>query len=272
MAQSAGIADLRSSLRRQNVMIKLIIANVAVFLLLHLLSFAFLVARVDFSPARWLVLPGDFLSLLLSPWTIVTYMFVHTDFLHILANMLWLYCFGFIFLELYSERQMLKVYFVGGLAGALSFLIASLIVPSPGLMGASAAVMAVAAAAVVTRPDYSVRFWLVGSVKIKWVALFFVAFALLTTRLDYSAVTAHASHLGGIAVGVVFALYRKFGAHLITRRRKKGIILPPLHREKCGFDEQRLDELLDRVRVSGYNSLSKAERDELNEISKKIKR
>ena len=98
MAQSAGIADLRSSLRRQNVMIKLIIANVAVFVLLHLLSFAFLVARVDFSPARWLVLPGNFLSLLLSPWTIVTYMFVHTDFLHILANMLWLYCFGFIFL------------------------------------------------------------------------------------------------------------------------------------------------------------------------------
>ena len=139
-------------------------------------------------------------------------------------------------------------------------------------MGASAAVMAVAAAAVVTRPDYSVRFWLVGSVKIKWVALFFVAFALLTTRLDYTAVTAHASHLGGIVVGVVFALYRKFGAHLITRRRKKGIILPPLHREKCGFGVQRLDELPEKNKKKKKKKQTKDKREEINEISKKIKR
>ena len=105
--------------------------------------------------------------------------------------------------------------------------------------------------------------------KIKWIALFYVAFALLATRADASAVCAHAAHLGGILAGAVVALdCRK----KIFSRRRKAIVLPPLHTKPVdGFDENRLDILLDKVRVSGYASLSAAEKKELNELSNKIK-
>ena len=126
-----------------------------------------------------------------------------------------------------------------------------------------------ATAAVLPKPDYHVRLWLFGLVKIKWIALFYVAFALLATRADASAVCAHAAHLGGILAGAVVALdCRK----KIFVRRRKAIVLPPLHTKPVdGFDENRLDILLDKVRVSGYASLSAAEKKELNELSNKIK-
>ena len=134
--------------------------------------------------------------------------------------------------------------------------------------------MAVAAAAVLTKPDYHVRLWLFGLVKIKWIALFYVAFALLATRADASAVCAHAAHLGGILAGAVVALdCRKNDAKIMEiLKGRKAIVLPPQHTKPVdGFDENRLDILLDKVRVSGYASLSAAEKKELNELSNKIK-
>ena len=215
------------------------------------------------------MLPQSWTEVLSMPWTLLTYMFAHFDFLHILGNMLCLYCFGIVALDLMTPRRFVTTYIAGGLAGAVAYLFAAEFVPSPGLVGSSAAVMAVATAAVLTKPDYHVQLWLFGMVKIKWIALFYVAFALLTTRADSSAVCAHAAHLGGIMAGAVVALdCRK----KIFSRRRKAIVLPPLHSKPvAGFDEGRLDTLLDKVRVSGYTSLSENEKKELNDLSSRIK-
>ena len=168
------------------------------------------------------MLPQSWTEVMSTPWTLLTYMFAHFDFLHILGNMLCLYCFGIVALDLMTQRRFVATYIAGGLAGAAAFLFAAEFVPSPGLIGSSAAVMAVAAAAVLTKPDYHVRLWLFGLVKIKWIALFYVAFALLATRADASAVCAHAAHLGGILAGAVVALdCRK----KIFARRRKAIVL-----------------------------------------------
>ena len=255
---------ISSTFLRQSAVVQIVLVNAVVFVIVHIAA----LFGIGYA-GEWLMLPQSWTEVMSMPWTLLTYMFAHFDFLHILGNMLCLYCFGIVALDLMTPRRFVATYIAGGLAGAAAYLFAAEFVPSPGLIGSSAAVMAVAAAAVLTKPDYHVRLWLFGLVKIKWIALFYVAFALLATRADASAVCAHAAHLGGILAGAVVALdCRK----KIFARRRKAIVLPPLHTKPVdGFDENRLDILLDKVRVSGYASLSAAEKKELNELSNKIK-
>lgn len=241
---------------------QIVLLNVAVSFIVHL---AMLFGHPDLG--LWLVLPPSWMSALLQPWTVVTYIFVHYDVWHLLGNMLCLYCFGIVALDVMTKRRLVATFIAGGVVGALTYLLAAAAVSSQGLMGSSAAVMAVAAATVLTKPDYRVNLWLFGMVKIKWIALFFVAFALLTTSPGNAAICAHAAHLGGIAAGALSALQLRRGG-----RRRKAVVLPRLHTEPVGsFSERRLDQLLDKVKTSGYGSLSEAEKRELNDLSSKIK-
>lgn len=245
---------------------QIVLLNVAVSVIVHI---AMLLSHPELG--TWLTLPSSWTGAILRPWTVASYMFVHFDIMHLICNMLCLYCFGIVALDLMSARRFVVTYIAGGITGAVTYLLTAAFVPSPGLIGSSAAVMAVAAATVVTKPDYHVNLWLFGMVKIKWVALFYLAFALLTTHADASALCAHAAHLGGIVAGVMSAVDLRRG--LFRFRRRKAVVLPPLHtRPVGGFDERRLDELLDRVRMSGYQSLSNAEKEELNRLSNSIKR
>lgn len=240
---------------------QIVLLNVAVSIIVHL---ATLLGRPELG--SWLVLPPSWAGALLRPWTIATYMFVHFDIMHLICNMLCLYCFGIVALDLMSTRRFVVTFVAGGIAGALTYLVAASWVASPGLIGSSAAVMAVATATVLTKPDYRVNLWLFGMVKIKWVALFFIAFALLTTHANASAICTHAAHLGGIATGALSVLIHRRGGH-----RRKAVVLPPLHSAPVGsFSESRLDQLLDKVKKSGYSSLSAAEKRELNDLSSKI--
>lgn len=210
---------ISSSFLRQSAVVQIVLVNAVVFVIVHIAAL-FGIGYVG----EWLMLPQSWTEVMSTPWTLLTYMFAHFDFLHILGNMLCLYCFGIVALDLMTPRRFVATYIAGGLAGAAAYLFAAEFVPSPGLIGSSAAVMAVAAAAVLTKPDYHVRLWLFGLVKIKWIALFYVAFALLATRADASAVCAHAAHLGGILAGAVVALdcrkkYSPDGARRLCCRR-----------------------------------------------------
>lgn len=255
--------------RGKSVLSRFVLINAAVFVAVHAVALAAKLSGGVFDVASLLMMPSGMSALLKQPWTPFTYMFTHFGFLHILSNMLWLYCFGVIFLDLYSGRQFVQTYIAGGLAGAAAYVVTGLLSPVGGaLVGASAAALAVAAATVVRSPDYRINLFLVGMVKIKWVALAFAAFSLLAT--DISAVGSHAAHLGGIAAGCAVAFKARFG----KVRRRKGVVLAPLHTSPVGTAaelERRLDALLDKVRVSGYNSLSSREKRELNELSEKIK-
>lgn len=208
--------------------------------------------------ANWLILPPSFEETILQPWSIATYMFTHIRLLHLVANMAWLYCFGIIFLDLYPNRALMRTYIAGGLAGAILYLAAGAVHPLNGLAGASAAALAIAAATVVRAPNYGIRLFVFGIVKIKWVAAAFVLFALLTT--DIHAIGSHAAHIGGIAAGCAIALNARYG---IFRRSE------PVRKPAVDI-EHRLDELLDKVKTSGYNSLSAREKKELSDLSGKI--
>ena len=146
---------ISSSFLRQSAVVQIVLVNAVVFVIVHIAAL-FGIGYVG----EWLMLPQSWTEVMSTPWTLLTYMFAHFDFLHILGNMLCLYCFGIVALDLMTPRRFVATYIAGGLAGAAAYLFAAEFVPSPGLIGSSAAVMAVAAAAVLTKPDYHVRLWL----------------------------------------------------------------------------------------------------------------
>ena len=133
---------ISSSFLRQSAVVQIVLVNAVVFVIVHIAAL-FGIGYVG----EWLMLPQSWTEVMSTPWTLLTYMFAHFDFLHILGNMLCLYCFGIVALDLMTPRRFVATYIAGGLAGAAAYLFAAEFVPSPGLIGSSAAVMAVAAAA-----------------------------------------------------------------------------------------------------------------------------
>lgn len=149
------IEEIKSSYKGGSTLTKLLYINIAVFIVIRLLQIFFSLpsGQSDFASYQllnWLSIPSDLLELAMKPWTLISYMFVHFNFVHLIFNMLYLYWFGRIFLEFLNPRQLLGVYFLGGISGAVVYLIAYNLLPilyfyfsSAILMGASASVMAI---------------------------------------------------------------------------------------------------------------------------------
>ncbi|MDE6740848.1 MAG: rhomboid family intramembrane serine protease [Muribaculaceae bacterium] len=250
----------------------------AIWLVVTLLSLLGGAAHFYVPVANWLTLPSPFTLFLTRPWTLLTYMAVHFDFLHMLFNVLWLYWFGRMMLITLSDRHLAFSFVGGGIAGGILFLIsASLGYGSGWLCGCSAAVIAVMCATAIRIPDHPVHLFLIGEVKLKWVA---VACCLLTF---IGGGGNQAAHIGGLLWGVAFGLLLRQGIdpvkslslrtnHAEPRKLKRNAdrMVRVLHNRQ---DElRRLDELLDKIRLSGYGSLSARERKELQDLSARIKK
>ena len=177
-----GIGDqIKETFRDGISLIKLIYINVAVFLLIKIvqvLAFLFGFSGISDLLVHWLAVPADLGTLITRPWTIITYMFLHEGFFHILFNLLWLYIFGRIFLMYLSEKRLLSVYLVGGLAGAALYILAFNVFPAfqqvvsiSLALGASASVMAIVIAISVYVPNFSINLLLIGPVKLKYIEI-----------------------------------------------------------------------------------------------------
>ena len=142
------------------------------------------------------------------------------------------------------------------------------------VIGASAAVLSIAVATVTRAPNYHINLILIGMVKIKWIAVACIAIALLTVGTHN--IGGHIAHIGGIAAGIIFAIGCKYGWWHKQTRKRKAVILKPLHRQSVSEAsareeaEKELDKLLIKVKQSGYNSLSEKEKQKLSDLSKKI--
>lgn len=251
---------------------------VSVWLLVTLLSLLGNAAHFYVPVAEWLTLPSLFNLFLSRPWTLLTYMAVHFDFLHILFNVLWLYWFGRIMLITLSDRHLAFAFVGGGIAGGIVFLISAALGYGYGwLCGCSAAVIAVMCATAMRLPDHPVHLFLIGEVKLKWVA---VACCLLTF---IGGGGNQAAHIGGLLWGVGLGLMLRQGIDpvksLSFRSKSGGSRKPKRNANRMvrvlrdrQDDIHRLDELLDKIRLSGYGSLSSKERKELQELSSRIKK
>ncbi|MDE6379834.1 MAG: rhomboid family intramembrane serine protease [Muribaculaceae bacterium] len=251
---------------------------VAVWLAVTLLALVGRLAGTYIPVADWLTLPSLFSLFLSRPWTLLTYMAVHFEVLHMLFNVLWLYWFGRIMLLTLTDRHLAFAFVGGGIAGGLLFLASAALGYGYGwLCGCSAAVIAVMCATALRLPDHPVHLFLIGEVKLKWVA---VACCLLTFLGGGGN---QAAHIGGLLWGVAMGLMLRNGTDptVLIRRtagpnRKREPLRSADRMVRIMKDRQadirRLDELLDKIRLSGYGSLTARERKELNEISSRIKK
>ncbi|MDE6768826.1 MAG: rhomboid family intramembrane serine protease [Muribaculaceae bacterium] len=237
----------------------------------------------------WLCVSSNPDVVLFHPWTLLTYMVIQYDFIHLLFNVLWLFWFGVFIPFQVSEKQRLLLYAGGGFAGALLYVCVNLIwhdsvVPGGYLCGASAAVLAIMTAVAIWSPRREVRLFLIGSVQLKWVALGCMVLTFL--GLNGGSGAAQSAHIGGVLFGALFALAtaRHFAKHprattssaahapqrkvrIHVRRNGKAVAEAAANRLN---DEGRLDQLLDKIRLSGYSSLTAGERNELNLLSQRL--
>lgn len=282
---------------------KFIFVNVALYVLLLFIgvfSVLFNAGTLSADVLSFVELPASLELLLVRPWTVFTYMFIHAGLWHILWNMFALYFFGRIFLNFYSVRHFVGIYILGGLFGALFFVLAYNLFPYFGpylpfsrLVGASAAVLAIVVAAAVRSPQYRINLMFVGSVKLSTFALVVVAMSFL--MLSGENAGGNFAHLGGAFAGWLVADMLNKGkdltlvvnrpidwmSSLLTRlrtpRKKKtnftytcgGRSADYEYNARKKADEAEVDRILEKVKKGGYASLSEEEKRRLFEASSK---
>lgn len=288
--------DLKKTFRDGSNLIKIIYINIAVFLLLTIAAIiGFLVTNpaIPDNVLSFFSVPSSLSRLLLRPWTLFTYMFVHKDIWHILFNMLWFYWFGRIFLEYLDQKKLVSVYLLGGLSGAAVYIFSFNVFPAfAGVVsesvaiGASASVMAVVIAIAAYVPDYTVQLLLLGRVKIKYMAL---AIFVLTSVMDFSINSGgKLAHIGGAFFGYLYTVNLRQGKDIgkgfnkaidylvsIFKPRKK---LKVTHKKAANEYEYnkvktehqaRINSILDKISKGGYDSLTKEEKETLFRESQK---
>ncbi|AWX43319.1 Rhomboid protease [Flagellimonas maritima] len=282
--------NLQYNFARLNIAEKLIVLNVLVFVLGGLG-----IALLDISVVEWFQLPKDFLEFFGQPWSIITYSFFHAGFGHIFWNMLMLYFTGRIFLNLFDAQRFINVYFLGVIVGGTVFLLSYNIFPTllntnTALIGASAGVTAVLIFICAYIPNQEVRV-IFFNVKLWYVGAFFVLVDLI--QIPYGGnIGGRLAHLGGALLGYIYARQLLKGTDIgsgFTKFRdsiamlfKSGNKKAPLKtvykknasKSKTGVDydkeahQRKIDMILDKISKSGYESLSKAEKDFLFKAGK----
>ena len=284
---------LRTSLHGLNPLQRIMLLNVGIFLVIRIINaisglFLFPIF-IEIDVTESLALPASIDRLMHKPWTIITYMFLHWEFFHLLSNMLFLYYFGRLLLEYLGPKKLVATYLLGGIAGGFFYILAFNTIPLFAgdlpisvAMGASASVMAITLAAATLLPDYEFSIVLLGPVRIKWIALAVLVMDVI--NISSSNTGGHIAHLGGALYGYLFVRFLRQGTDIsgwLQRLLTFGFqhrTMRTVHRSSKGSDsqyliakkdrEERLDLILDKISRSGYGSLSSEERDFLFKASK----
>ena len=274
--------DMENKMLRSGSKLNLLIGiNILVFLLLNipatLETVFFRTAFITGFSDEYLRLTAYIPNLLQHFWTPVSYMFMHDGPFHILFNMLWLYWFGQIFEEYMGKKRTLGLYLMGGLAGAFIYVLsyntlpffAHLNGPGSSMVGASASVLAIMVATATLLPDYTISLMFIGPVKLKWLVLFIILIDFLgITGLNAGGELAH---MGGAVLGFVYIKQLKRGHDWITSiadifkpKPKLKVVAGTSGRRTNEFPRQEeIDQVLDKISRSGYDSLNKQEKETL---------
>jgi membrane associated rhomboid family serine protease len=297
------IEDIKLSIRNDNPVTRLIIINVTVFLIISALQILWLFsARSMFMSTLKDVLvfnlsmPMSFTRFLHRPWTLLTHIFTQEDLPHILWNMLALFWFGKLLAYYTATKKIIPLYIMGGITGGLVSMLAIETIPmfhgytGQSLVGASAGVTAIIVATAALIPDVKMNLFLIGPVKLLYVAVFVIFISVLNMASDAN-VSGNISHLGGAAMGYSFIVQYKKGRDMskwINQffdwvrglfKRKTKSRMKVAHKRAMPDQQQHInrrehqqtvDEILDKISKSGYESLTKTEKDILFKASNKI--
>lgn len=214
--------------------------------------------------------PSSIMALPSRIWTIATYMISQYDFMHLLVNMLWLMLFGTLVEMRLDRSRLLAAYVISGFAGAAAFIIANIVTPhGVPMIGSSCAVIGIVGAAMALIPGFSVNLLLFGRVKVLWVALAAIVLFVILEPDAYMSI----AHAAGLCAGYIYGLLERGGRLRISLPRRKSPTARPAFDTSMSRREaeQRLDDLLAKVSRSGYASLSSSERQQLFELSQRLK-
>ena len=279
--------DIQDKLKRLTAFEKIIAANVVIYIVGWLIANFSSVSRGQ--SLSWLVLPKEFSEFIFKPWSIITYGFAHIGFWHLFFNMLVLYFIGRSFSNLFNIKLSLNVYFLGIISGALAYMLAYAIFPggilkfTGPLLGASAGVRAALIFLCAYMPNYEVRL-ITFNIKLLYIGLVLVALDVL--GLFSGNAGGNIAHLGGDVLGFLYATQLKKGTDIgkgferimdsIMGMFSKKSRLKTVYKSKSKgkayaghtkdeFDEfnkqKQIDIILDKISKSGYESLSKEEKE-----------
>lgn len=292
--------NIKEIFLRGTSLMRLIYINVGMFVLIKVVTLFLILFKIDTTLiTTYLELPSNLTTLIYQPWSAITYMFLHTDVMHIFFNMISLYWFGRIALERLSQKQLVGLYILGGLAGAAMYVLSynlfpyfSVAVHNSYLLGASGAVVAICVAAATLQPNYPIRLMFIGEVKLIWVAIGMVAISVFGITGNNAG--GEFAHIGGAIWGYFYAkawMKGKDYSQLVTSvinwftntfKRAPKIKVKQggkqtasrmktdaeYNREKRA-NEAAIDAILDKIKQRGYESLTADEKRELFDRSKK---
>ena len=282
------VEKIQHRFKSANIVEQIIYINLVVFFITFLFkAFASLMLWNENFLFDWFALPvllNDYINI---PWTLITYGFLHGGFLHILFNLIVLFYFGNLFLDFFSKRQFLNYFFLGIIAGGIIFILGYNYFPALSgktqpLVGASAGIMAIVIGIATKIPNYAMHFRFIGAVKLWYIAVGFILLDIIQIPIDQNT-GGHLAHLGGALVGFILTTQFKnekqrsssWLSNLFQSKKQKPLKTvykksKPISSSQNDPSQQRkIDEILDKISKSGYETLSKEEKDFLFSVRKK---
>ncbi len=291
------IEIIKQKFSEGDALIRLIFINVAVFVVLQTVNILFLLFNHSLSwSSEFLAAPANFVYLIQKPWTVITYMFLHEGLFHILFNMFALYWFGKLFMMYFSQKHLVALYIIGGIMGYVFFAGAYNVFPyfqnaidSSVILGASGSIMAIILAVATKSPDMEMRMLFIGNIKLKYIAIFTV----LTSFFGITSNNAggEIAHLGGALTGYIFIVSLRQGRDITAGLNKVISFIFDLFKPRklkvkknanysgskmsdAEYNQHKvnrmkeIDRILDKIKASGYESLSADEKKRLFENNK----
>lgn len=275
------LENLKYRFKHAGIVEKLIYANLAVFLLVHIANvFNFFFKSKNNFLVEWFALPASFDEFITKPWTIITYGFLHTSFLHIFLNLIALFYIGHLFKQYFTSKQLLNFYLLGTLFGGIIFIASYNFFPVFSneinisvLLGASAGISAIFIGIATYMPNYELKFPLVGFVKLWVLACIWIAIDVI--QIPAGNAGGHLAHIGGAILGFFYVrsasnkelgIFKSIKKLFTKKERKLKTVYKSGNKTSSKSvnkttNQQEIDAILDKISKSGYDTLSKEEKE-----------
>jgi membrane associated rhomboid family serine protease len=282
--------DLKLQYKTGGIVQKLIFCNIVVFVFFALLDVILKLSKINIGYYNYIALSSLPHEFLMKPWTLITFNFMHAGFLHLIFNLMVLHFSGRLFNTYFTDKQLFGVYVLGGIFSGITFVISYIFIGKAGLLvGASGAIMAILIATATYAPFMLLRIPLIGIVKLWHVAFVILLVDLIQMPLDNTG--GHLAHLGGALFGFIYIKLLQSGTDITKPfsavldgfanlfKPKKKTPFKKVHRnttkkgvnsfqENKDLTQKQIDDILDKISKSGYDSLTKEEKEFLFKAGK----
>ena len=286
--------NFKAEYDKGSIVNKLTYINIIVFAVVNIIAlFAYMFQTDIYLFVQKLYLPADLKTLINQPWSLITYMFLHSGLLHLFFNLIWLHFGGKLFLQYLNSKQLLTTYVFGGICGGIFFILLYNYIPvfkpfavNALAIGSSASVYAIMIAIATYTPNHTVQIPFFGLLKLKYIAIFMISMDILSIPKENAG--GHIAHIGGAIFGYFYIYQIRKGRDIsdnfftflqkLSNTFKPKSNLKTVHRRpKTDYEfnsnksrvQKEVDKILEKIANSGYESLSKEEKALLFKESKK---